>query len=100
MQRSFWILLTADATAQADIACAALMRLAAANSTKGALEDHELRGLSVNHGELTQLSGLVNNLISVGLGCVETFAAVVLEDNVLMEKAWQDIGILHAHAHV
>lgn len=63
MQRSFWILLTADATAQADIACAALMRLAAANSTKGALEDHELRGLSVNHGELTQLSVCILYLV-------------------------------------
>ena len=59
MQRSFWILLTADATAQADIAREALKRLAAAGSMKGALQGHELRGLALrlaNHGELTQLS--------------------------------------------
>lgn len=97
----------ADATAQADIAREALKRLAAAGSMKGALQGHELRGLALrlaNHGELTQLSGLVNNLISVGLGCEAAFAAAVLGDNALMEKAWQDTGmlaeaVLHAHAH-
>ncbi|XP_002263744.2 LOW QUALITY PROTEIN: uncharacterized protein LOC100248418 [Vitis vinifera] len=97
----------ADATAQADIAREALKRLAAAGSMKGALQGHELRGLALrlaNHGELTQLSGLVNNLISVGLGREAAFAAAVLGDNALMEKAWQDTGmlaeaVLHAHAH-
>lgn len=97
----------ADATAQSEIAREALKRLAAAGSVKGALEGHELRGLSLrlaNHGELTRLSGLVNNLVTLGLGREAAFAAAVLGDNALMEKAWQDTGmlaeaVLHAHAH-
>ncbi|KAK3030372.1 hypothetical protein RJ639_038900 [Escallonia herrerae] len=97
----------ADATAQAEIAREATKRLAAAASVKGALRGHELRGLALrlaNHGELTRLSGLVNNLISVGFGREAAFAAAVLGDNALMEKAWQDTGmlaeaVLHAHAH-
>ncbi|OMP07716.1 hypothetical protein COLO4_07112 [Corchorus olitorius] len=97
----------ADATAQADIAREALKRLATAGSVKGALQVHELRGLALrlaNHGELTRLSGLVNNLISLGLGREAAFSAAVLGDNALMEKAWQDTGmlaeaVLHAHAH-
>ncbi|KAJ8753238.1 hypothetical protein K2173_017850 [Erythroxylum novogranatense] len=97
----------ADATAQADIAREALKRLATAGSVKGALQGHELRGLALrlaNHGELTRLTGLVNNLISVGLGREAAFSAAVLGDNALMEKAWQDTGmlaeaVLHAHAH-
>ncbi|XP_015576014.2 uncharacterized protein LOC8262807 isoform X1 [Ricinus communis] len=97
----------ADATAQADIAREALKRLAAAGSVKGALQGHELRGLALrlaNHGELTRLSSLVNNLISIGLGREAAFSAAVLGDNALMEKAWQDTGmlaesVLHAQAH-
>lgn len=97
----------ADATAQGEIAREALRRLAAAGSVKGALQGHELRGLALrlaNHGELTRLSGLINNLISVGLGREAAFSAAVLGDNALMEKAWQDTGmlaeaVLHAHAH-
>ncbi|XP_022156771.1 uncharacterized protein LOC111023603 [Momordica charantia] len=97
----------ADATGQADIAREALKRLAATGSLKGALQGHELRGLALrlaNHGELTRLSGLVNNLISVGSGREAAFAAAVLGDNALMEKAWQDTGmlaeaVLHAQAH-
>jgi hypothetical protein len=97
----------ADATGHADIAREALKRLATAGSVKGALQGHELRGLSLrlaNHGELTRLSGLVNNLISIGLGRESAFSAAVLGDNALMEKAWQDTGmlaeaVLHAHAH-
>ncbi|XP_031255049.1 uncharacterized protein LOC116113026 isoform X4 [Pistacia vera] len=97
----------ADATAQANIAREALKRLAAAGSVKGALQSHELRGLALrlaNHGELTRLSNLVNNLISVGFGREAAFSAAVLGDNALMEKAWQDTGmlaeaVLHAHAH-
>ncbi|XP_059652174.1 uncharacterized protein LOC132299510 [Cornus florida] len=97
----------ADATGQADIAREALKRLAAAGSLKGALQGHELRGLSLrlaNHGELTRLSGLINNLISIGLGREAAFSGAVLGDNALMEKAWQDTGmlaeaVLHAHAH-
>ncbi|KAK4763822.1 hypothetical protein SAY87_013260 [Trapa incisa] len=97
----------ADATAQADIAREALKRLAAAGSVKGALQEHELRGLALrlaNHGELTRLGVLVNNLVSVGLGREAAFSAAVLGDNALMEKAWQDTGmfaeaVLHAHAH-
>ncbi|EOY32225.1 Transducin/WD40 repeat-like superfamily protein isoform 2 [Theobroma cacao] len=97
----------ADATAQADIAREALKRLATAGSVKGSLQGHELRGLALrlaNHGELTRLSGLVNNLISLGLGREAAFSAAVLGDNALMEKAWQDTGmlaeaVLHAHAH-
>ncbi|XP_050235007.1 uncharacterized protein LOC126683205 [Mercurialis annua] len=97
----------ADATAQVDIAREALKRLAAAGSVKGALQGHELRGLALrlaNHGELTRLSNLVNNLISIGLGREAAFSAAVLGDNALMEKAWQDTGmlaesVLHAQAH-
>ncbi|KAL4303237.1 hypothetical protein GQ457_10G005870 [Hibiscus cannabinus] len=97
----------ADATAQADIAREALKRLATAGSVKGALQGHELRGLALrlaNHGELTRLGGLVNNLISLGLGREAAFSAAILGDNALMEKAWQDTGmlaeaVLHAHAH-
>ncbi|KAK7259070.1 hypothetical protein RIF29_24666 [Crotalaria pallida] len=97
----------ADATAQGEIAREALKRLAAAGSVKGALQGHELRGLALrlaNHGELTRLSGLVNNLVTLGLGREAAFAAAVLGDNALMERAWQDTGmlaeaVLHAHAH-
>ncbi|KAF7818053.1 transcription initiation factor TFIID subunit 5 [Senna tora] len=97
----------ADATAQGEIAREALKRLAAAGSVKGALQGHELRGLALrlaNHGELTRLTGLVNNLATLGLGREAAFAAAVLGDNALMEKAWQDTGmlaeaVLHAHAH-
>ncbi|XP_050363724.1 uncharacterized protein LOC126782510 [Argentina anserina] len=97
----------ADATGQREIAREALKRLAAAASVKGALQGHELRGQALrlaNHQELTRLSNLVNNLISVGAGREAAFAAAVLGDNALMEKAWQDTGmlaeaVLHAHAH-
>ncbi|XP_020525863.1 uncharacterized protein LOC18438955 isoform X2 [Amborella trichopoda] len=97
----------ADATAQGDIAREALKRLAAAGSVKGALKGQELRGLALrlaNHGELTRLSVLVNNLISAGQGREAAFAASVLGDNTLMEKTWQDTGmlaeaVLHSHAH-
>ncbi|KAK5810548.1 hypothetical protein PVK06_025860 [Gossypium arboreum] len=97
----------ADATAQVDIAREALKRLATAGSVKGALPGHELRGLALrlaNHGELTRLSGLGTNLISLGLGREAAFAAALLGDNAHMEKAWQDTGmlaeaVLHAHAH-
>uniref|UniRef100_M4EH12 Uncharacterized protein n=1 Tax=Brassica campestris TaxID=3711 RepID=M4EH12_BRACM len=92
--------------ASSDIAREALKRLATAGSVKGALQGHELRGLALrlaNHGELTRLSGLINNLISIGLGRESAFAAAVLGDNALMEKAWQDTGMLAEavlHAHV
>ncbi|CAL1414131.1 unnamed protein product [Linum trigynum] len=97
----------ADATGQADIAREALKRLSTAGAVKGSLQSHELRGLALrlaNHGELTRLSSLVNNLISIGLGREAAFAGAVLGDNALMEKAWQDTGmlaeaVLHAHAH-
>ncbi|XP_010541523.1 PREDICTED: uncharacterized protein LOC104814960 [Tarenaya hassleriana] len=97
----------ADATGQADIAREALKRLATAGSVKGALRGDDLRGLALrlaNHGELTRLSGLINNLISIGMGREAAFSAAVLGDNALMEKAWQDTGmlaeaVLHAHAH-
>lgn len=49
------------------------------------------------------LQNLVNNLISVGFGCEAAFSAAVLGDNALMEKAWQDTGMLAEavlHAHV
>uniref|UniRef100_A0A0E0JLV4 Uncharacterized protein n=1 Tax=Oryza punctata TaxID=4537 RepID=A0A0E0JLV4_ORYPU len=97
----------ADATGQADIAREVLKRLAAAASVKGALHGQMLRGLALrlaNHGELTRLSGLVTNLITAGHGREAAFAAAVLGDNALMEKAWQDTGmlaeaVLHAQAH-
>ncbi|VAH62153.1 unnamed protein product [Triticum turgidum subsp. durum] len=87
----------ADATGQAEIAREVLKRLAAAASVKGALHGQTLRGLALrlaNHGELTRLSGLVANLITAGHGCEAAFAAAVLGDNALMEKAWQDTGML------
>nr|GMD40268.1 G-protein beta subunit-like protein (contains WD40 repeats) [Ipomoea batatas] len=97
----------ADATGQAEIAREALKRLAAAGAVKGALQGKELRGVALrlaNHGELTRLGNLANNLISVGSGREAAFAAALLGDNVLMEKAWQETGmlaeaVLHAHAH-
>ncbi|KNA14896.1 hypothetical protein SOVF_102910 [Spinacia oleracea] len=97
----------ADATAQSEIAREALKRLAAAGSVKGSLQSHELRGLALrlaNHGELTRLSTLVNNLVSLGLGREAAFSAAVLGDNALMEKAWHETGmlaeaVLHSHAH-
>lgn len=52
---------------------------------------------------LTLLQGLINNLISIGLGRESAFSAAVLGDNMLMEKAWQDTGMLAEavlHAHV
>ncbi|KAK3161443.1 hypothetical protein QOZ80_1BG0077130 [Eleusine coracana subsp. coracana] len=97
----------ADATGQSDIAREVLKRLAAAASVKGALHGQMLRGLALrlaNHGELTRLSGLVSNLIAAGHGREAAFAAAVLGDNALMEKAWQDTGmlaeaVLHSQAH-
>ncbi|KAJ4787949.1 Transducin/WD40 repeat-like superfamily protein [Rhynchospora pubera] len=97
----------ADATGQSDIAREVLKRLAAAASVKGALHGKMLRGLALrlaNHGELTRLSGLASNLITAGHGREAAFAAAVLGDNPLMEKAWQDTGmlaeaVLHAQAH-
>ena len=49
------------------------------------------------------MQNLVNNLISVGAAREAAFAAAVLGDNALMEKAWQDTGMLAEavlHAHV
>jgi hypothetical protein len=49
------------------------------------------------------VQGLVNNLITAGHGREAAFAAAVLGDNALMEKAWQDTGMLAEavlHAHV
>ncbi|KAK6119072.1 hypothetical protein DH2020_047190 [Rehmannia glutinosa] len=108
----------ADATAQADIAREALKRLAAAGSVKGALQGHELRGLALrpqimgndalttlhSNGKVTLPMNLVTSLVSVGSGREAAFAAALLGDNVLMEKAWQETGmlaeaVLHAHAH-
>ncbi|CAI9769259.1 unnamed protein product [Fraxinus pennsylvanica] len=47
---------------------------------------------------------MVNNLISIGLGREDAFAAALLGDTVLMEKAWQETGMfaeaaLHAHVY-
>jgi len=43
-------------------------------------------------------------MITAGQGREAAFSAAVLGDNVLMEKAWQEVGthaetVLHAHAH-
>ena len=49
------------------------------------------------------LQNLVNNLISVGSGREAAFSAALLGDNILMEKAWQETGMLAEavlHAHV
>lgn len=46
---------------------------------------------------------MVTNLISLGLGREAAFSAAILGDNALMEKAWQDTGMLAEavlHAHV
>ncbi|VFQ82219.1 unnamed protein product [Cuscuta campestris] len=80
----------ADATGQSDITREALKRLAAAGAVEGALQGQELRGVALrlaNHGELTRLANLVNNLISVGSGREAAFAASLLGENGLMEKA-------------
>lgn len=50
------------------------------------------------------LQNLVNNLISVGSGREAAFSAAVLGDNALMEKAWQETGmlaeaVLHSHVY-
>ena len=45
----------------------------------------------------------MSNLISLGLGREAAFAAAVLGDNALMEKAWQETGMLAEavlHSHV
>lgn len=47
----------------------------------------------------------MNNLIAAGHGREAAFAAAVLGDNALMEKAWQDTGmlaeaVLHAHVSI
>lgn len=52
---------------------------------------------------LHMFQGLVNNLITAGQGREAAFSAAVLGDNALMEKAWQDTGMLAEavlHAHV
>ncbi|CAH2065650.1 unnamed protein product [Thlaspi arvense] len=72
----------ADATGHAEIAREALKRLATA-----------CRSL-IGRPFLTLLQGLINNLISIGLGRESSFSAAVLGDNALMEKAWQDTGML------
>ncbi|GAB4840698.1 hypothetical protein Ancab_021465 [Ancistrocladus abbreviatus] len=80
----------ADATGQAEIAHEDLKMLVAAGSVKGSLQGHDLRALVLclaNHGELAWLNELVNNLISVGLGCEAAFSTAVLGDNALVEKA-------------
>lgn len=49
------------------------------------------------------LQNMVNNLITVGSGQEAAFAAALLGDNALMEKAWQETGMLAEavlHAHV
>lgn len=51
------------------------------------------------------LQGLVSNLVTLGLGREAAFAAGLLGDNALMEKAWQDTGmlaeaVLHAQVRV
>lgn len=45
----------------------------------------------------------MNNLVALGLGREAAFAASLLGDNGLMEKVWQDTGMLAEavlHAHV
>lgn len=57
----------------------------------------------INKGLCYALQGLINNLITLGLGREAAFAGAVLGDNALMEKAWQDTGMLAEavlHAHV
>jgi len=48
--------------------------------------------ITTNTSVLAQ--GLVTNLIAAGHGREAAFAAAVLGDNALMEKAWQDTGML------
>jgi hypothetical protein len=96
----------ADATGQADIAGQALKRLAAAGAVEGALQPHELRGLSLRlatHGELTRLAVQTNTMINAGQGHEAALAAALLGDPNLLEKAWLDTGMLAQaalHAHV
>ena len=54
---------------------------------------------------LYAFQGLMNNLVTLGLGREAAFAASLLGDNGLMEKAWQDTGmlaeaVLHAHVRI
>lgn len=47
----------------------------------------------------------MNNLITLGLGREAAFAAALLGDNGLMERAWQETGmlgeaVLHAHVRI
>lgn len=63
----------------------------------------QLKSISYPKKKFPSLQGLVNNLISIGLGREAAFSAAVLGDNALMEKAWQDTGMLAEavlHAHV
>lgn len=53
---------------------------------------HKFVGITTNTSVLFQ--GLVSNLIAAGHGREAAFAAAVLGDNALMEKAWQDTGML------
>ena len=53
---------------------------------------HKSVGITTNTSVLVQ--GLVSNFIAAGHGREAAFAAAVLGDNALMEKAWQDTGML------
>lgn len=97
----------ADATGQTQIASQALRRLAAAGAVKGALPTSELRGLALrlaSHGELTRLGVLVNTMIAAGHGREAALGAALLGDSALLEKSWEETGMLaeaalHAQAH-
>ena len=58
----------------------------------GIVDCQKFIGIATNTSVLAQ--GLVTNLIAAGHGREAAFAAAVLGDNALMEKAWQDTGML------
>ena len=62
------------------------------NAIHCSLNYHKFIGITTNTSVLAQ--GLVSNLITAGHGREAAFAAAVLGDNALMEKAWQDTGML------
>jgi hypothetical protein len=62
------------------------------NAMHCSLDCHKFIGITTNASVFAQ--GLVSNLITAGHGREAAFAAAVLGDNALMEKAWQDTGML------
>lgn len=97
----------ADATGQKEIAAKALRRLAGAAVVEGALEPQEHRALTLRlaaHGEYTWLQMQGTALVRAVQGGEAALVAALLGDANLLEKTWQETGMLplaalHAQAH-